>query len=121
VVVFDRYVHDMIADPRRYRYRGPAWLLHLTAACVPQPQVCIFLDAPADVLQARKQEVTPEETARQRAAYLDVAQRLGRHACVVDATRPPSAVALACANAIRTTCRDRADAVSPPVTEQSPP
>ena len=24
-VIFDRYFHDVLVDPRRYRYGGPSW------------------------------------------------------------------------------------------------
>ena len=34
------------------------------------------IDAPADVIQARKQETTPEETARQVEAYRAMAAKL---------------------------------------------
>ena len=37
---------------------------------IPQPKLWVLLDAPAQVLQARKQEVPLEETTRQRQAYL---------------------------------------------------
>jgi thymidylate kinase len=36
---------------------------------MPQPRLWVLLDAPAEVLQTRKQEVSMEETARQRDAY----------------------------------------------------
>jgi thymidylate kinase len=47
----------------------------------------ILLDAPPDVLWARKREVPLEEVARQRAAYLEVAREL-RSAVVVNAAQP---------------------------------
>ncbi len=69
-VVFDRYYHDLLVDSRRYRYGGPMWWARLLGKLIPQPDLWILLDAPAEVLQARKQEVSFEETARQREAYL---------------------------------------------------
>ena len=56
------------------------------AKLVPQPDLWMLLDAPAEVLQARKQEVPFEETARQREAYLALARDL--NAVVVDASQP---------------------------------
>jgi thymidylate kinase len=45
------------------------------------------LSAPTEVLQSRKQEVAPEETARQREAYLAfIATR--RNSAIVDASEP---------------------------------
>lgn len=73
LVVFDRYYHDLLADPRRYRHpdhpltmRVVRWL----GSRVPQPDLVFVLDAPVAALQARKREVTAAECARQRQAYL---------------------------------------------------
>jgi len=87
LVLYDRHFADILVDPRRYRYNGPFWLLRVVWRLIPKPDLIILLDAPAEVLQARKQEVPFEETARQRKAYLSLVQSLpnGR---VVDATQP---------------------------------
>jgi thymidylate kinase len=53
---------------------------------MPQPKLWILLNAPAEVLQARKQEVTPQETARQCEAYLAFVRKLHRHV-IVDASQ----------------------------------
>ena len=45
------------------------------------------LDAPAEVIQARKQEVPFAETARQRDAYLTLVRSLG-YGYAIDASRP---------------------------------
>jgi thymidylate kinase len=87
LVIFDRYYHDLLVDPRRYRYGGPRWFSRLAGRLVPRPDVFVFLDAPPEVLQARKQEVPFEETGRQRAAYLELARTL-RNSHVIDASRP---------------------------------
>ena len=87
LVLFDRYYHDLLVDPTRHRYGGPMWLAKSLGRVFPQPHLVILLDAPAEVLHARKQEVSLEETARQREGYLELVQELpnGR---VVDASRP---------------------------------
>jgi thymidylate kinase len=87
VVLFDRHFLDILVDPRRYRHNAPDWLTHLATRLVPQPNLFIFLDAPVDCLQARKQEVSPSECARQRNAYLELAASLPA-AHVVDVNRP---------------------------------
>ena len=69
LVLHDRHLVDALVDPRRYRYRGPAWLLRLIWRLVPKPDMVILLDAPAELVQARKQEVPPEETRRQLNVY----------------------------------------------------
>ena len=50
-----------------------------------------LLDAPAEVLQSRKQEVPIEETERQREAFLTLVNSL-REGHVVDASRPAEEV-----------------------------
>ncbi|MFB3917500.1 MAG: hypothetical protein ACE14M_12270 [Terriglobales bacterium] len=87
LIVFDRYFHDLLVDPRRYRYGAPTYLARLVGHVIPKPDVWIFLDAPAEVLQQRKPEVSHEESVRQRDAYLDMAGGL-RNAFVIDATQP---------------------------------
>jgi thymidylate kinase len=89
--VFDRGYADILVDPRRYRYGGPLWLAKLVGFCLPAPDTTIVLDASSEVLRSRKQEVAPEECARQRQAYLDLAKHLpSSH--VVDASQPIEAV-----------------------------
>jgi len=50
-----------------------------------EPDFWVLLDAPAEILQSRKQEVPAEESERQRHAYLDLAAHL-HDAVVVDAS-----------------------------------
>jgi thymidylate kinase len=86
LVVFDRYYHDLLVDPLRYRYGGPMWLARWVGKLIPKPDIWILLDAPPEVLQARKQEVLFEETTRQRKEYLKLIKGL-KSAFVVDAAR----------------------------------
>jgi len=70
LVVFDRYFQDVLVDPKRYRYGGPAWLPRLLARFVPpRDQLLLVLDAPEGVILSRKNEVTPQEVCRQRQDY----------------------------------------------------
>jgi thymidylate kinase len=86
LLICDRYYHDLLVDPKRYRYGGPAWAAELVGKLMPQPILWILLDAPAEVLQARKQEVTLEESARQRQVYLDFVRKQRQH-LIVDASQ----------------------------------
>ena len=61
---------DILVDPVRYRLPASVrtaarWLV----ALAPQPDFCILLDAPSEILQRRKGEVSPAESHRQRLAY----------------------------------------------------
>jgi len=86
LVILDRYYQDLLVHPDGYRYGGPLWLARLVGRLVPPPHLFILLDAPPEVIQARKQELPFEETARQREAYLEVVAGLP-NAHVVDASQ----------------------------------
>ena len=86
LVVFDRYFQDLLADPRRYRYSGSLKLAALLGRWLPQPDLVFILDAPTAVLQSRKQEVTPEESNRQRMAYRSLVAEF-QQATVIDTSQ----------------------------------
>ena len=88
LVVFDRYFLDGLIDPRRYRLPPSCgWLVALVESLLPKPDLYVVLDAPATVLQERKQEVTPIEAARQCREYRRLAEVLA-NAVLVDAAQP---------------------------------
>lgn len=87
LILFDRYIYDLLVDNKRVRYGGPGWLLGLVARLVPRPELIILLDAPAEILWSRKQEVPFDEVVRQRTAYLELARRLPS-TVVVNAAQP---------------------------------
>ena len=87
LLLYDRYYHDLLVDPLRYRYGGPTWAAILIGKLMPKPDLWVLLDAPANVLQARKSEVSLKETARQRDAYLAFA-RSQKSFAIVDASQP---------------------------------
>ena len=68
-VQFDRYFHDVLVDSLRYRYGGPAWYAAFLCRLLPEPDLVILLDADADLIFARKSELSRAEIQRQRAAY----------------------------------------------------
>ncbi|HSI13957.1 MAG TPA: hypothetical protein VK961_18060 [Chthoniobacter sp.] len=90
--LFDRCFFDLLVDPRRYRYGGPMNLARWFAGLMPQPRLVILLDAPAEVLQARKREVTLEETQRQVVSYRELVRTLPGGS-VVNCARPVPVVA----------------------------
>ncbi len=113
LLIFDRYYHDLIVDPKRFRYGGPEWMSRKVLRWIPKPHLCILLDANPEVLQARKQEVSFAETARQRDAYRALVQeppqnisgsRQTNHCAnvIIDAALPLSAVAQEASTRIRT-------------------
>ncbi len=77
LVVFDRYFPDILVDPHRYRVPTSAlWLARRLLPLIPQPDLCILLDVPAEVVQQRKREVSLSESQRQRVAYLALFEAL---------------------------------------------
>ena len=92
LVLFDRFIHDLLVDPRRYRMGRARWWMRALLKLAPRPGLVVIITAPPEVIQARKQEVPPEETARQVAAYRQAA-RLFPRAVEVDNTGAPEITA----------------------------
>jgi thymidylate kinase len=86
-VLFDRYYCDLSVDHQRYRYGGPTWLVTLVGKLIPSPNIVILLQAPVEVIRARKQEVPDAEIARQIALYKRALRRMP-NGYVVDSSRP---------------------------------
>jgi thymidylate kinase len=87
LLICDRYYHDLLVDPIRYRYGGPMSIARLIGTLMPRPRLWVLLDAPTEILRARKQEVQAEESARQRQAYLSLVRKQ-RNYVIVDASQP---------------------------------
>ena len=92
-VIFDRYFHDVLIDPKRYRYAGPMWLPHLLSRCIP-PRRAIFvvLDADEELILSRKQELPLHELKRQRLAYKAFAARVPQ-AMIIRTDKPIGEIA----------------------------
>ncbi len=87
-VIFDRYFHDLLIDPRRYRYAGPRWLPQLLSRFIPpRKAIFIILDAEEEVILSRKQELPLHELKRQRTAYRTFGSRTPG-AMIISADRP---------------------------------
>jgi thymidylate kinase len=90
IVIFDRhffpdYFADDIAAPNRSLGRR----LHgfLLDRVYPKPDVLLYLDAPPELLHARKGEGTLESLEQRRQDYLGLA-RYVRHFVIIDASQP---------------------------------
>jgi hypothetical protein len=64
-VIVDRFIFNYWLDPISLRYNGPVWLLALAARIMPKPDLVFSLEADADTLLSRKQELTRDEIVRQ--------------------------------------------------------
>lgn len=95
IVLFDRhfytdyYAHDIAGNSHPNRWRRLHG--HFLNRFYPKPDLLILLDAPADVLHARKGEGTIELLERRRAEYWQLQEQVP-HFSVVDATQPQEAV-----------------------------
>ena len=92
LVLIDRFYYDFFVDQRRYRLRVPRIIVRCGYALLPKPDLVFLLDASPEILQLRKQEVAPAETARQRAAYGELVKNF-KNGVIVDASQPPEKVA----------------------------
>lgn len=92
IVLYDRhFLFDFVRDgfdsdkaALPYAEKIHRWCLH---RFYPQPDLVIFLDAPAEVLFARKGEATLEFLNARRSAFLEQGKRT-RHFFQIDATQP---------------------------------
>jgi phosphotransferase family enzyme len=91
LIVLERGWWDIAVDPKRYRIAAPRALVRLLAWFLPHPDVVLVLEAPPDVLTARKAEIEPEELVRQTGAWRSSLPRRTRRV-YVDATRSPAEV-----------------------------
>jgi thymidylate kinase len=90
-VIFDRYAYDALLKPTRPLSRAKRARRWLLAHALPAPDRTVILDAPGELLYARKGEHDVDALNAQRREYLRVARRIPR-SIVVDATRDPNVV-----------------------------
>lgn len=67
--VYDRYVYDLLVDPRRSRIALPYSVRRIFARATYRPDLMFILRASPEVIYARKQELTPDEIRRQNAEF----------------------------------------------------
>ena len=94
IVVFDRhFIADYHAADVKAEHRTWSRRLHgaLLTRTYPAPDLVVFLDAPAEVLYARKGEGTIQSLTRRREDYLRLGEELDDFV-VVSATQPLPAV-----------------------------
>ncbi len=103
-VIFDRYYHDLLVDPRRFRYSGSIRLVRFLSRFVPSPDLFLILDLSEHAILKRKQELPLRELCRQRRAYRRLGHSL-RTAFLLDAAQSPIDVAKAAA----AICRSHSD------------
>ncbi len=86
LVVYDRYFHDLLVDPIRYRFGAPIFLAKFIINLIPQPDLIILLNVSAETAQSRKQEVSFDESARQAVAYNELVGSM-KNGVIIDANQ----------------------------------
>lgn len=90
VVVGDRWAYGYLLQPSSLGFHGPKGLARLVVSAMPRPDVVVVLQAPVDVIMARKQELGAEQIRAEmaRAAALSEHRRI-----TIDATQSPGEIA----------------------------
>jgi len=91
LVVYDRFGYDALLRLPRNRWIGARIRRWLLSHAIPSPDLVLLLDAPAELLHARKQDHDLATLESQRRAYLDLAARMG-NVSVVPADRSADSV-----------------------------
>lgn len=65
MVVGDRWGYGYVVQPGPLRFYGPPWLGRLAVRLLPRPDLVVNLAAPADVIVARKDELTEAQAAEE--------------------------------------------------------
>jgi len=75
LIIFDRYAHDLMIDPIRYKYNLPNRVTKFILNLFPNPTHWIVLSAPIKVLEKRKKELPTRELKKQIRSYLNFAKQ----------------------------------------------
>jgi thymidylate kinase len=69
IYIFDRYAHDIIIDPLRYKHNLSKNLTKLILSFFPKPDLWIFLKPTQKTINSRKHELSEAESRRQMKEY----------------------------------------------------
>ena len=75
LIIFDRYAHDLMIDPIRYKFNLPINIAKYILDLFPNPNLWIVVNAPIKVLEKRKKELPTKELKRQIRTYLNFAKQ----------------------------------------------
>ena len=69
IYIFDRYAHDILIDPLRYKHSLSNNLTKFILNFFPKPDLWIFLNLPLKTIESRKCELSTNELKRQIKDY----------------------------------------------------
>ena len=74
LIIFDRYVHDLLVDPLRYKSKLSKNILKKILHFFPEPHLWIILKTRSKIIINRKNELSLYEITRQTNEYLKIAK-----------------------------------------------
>ena len=69
IYFFDRYAHDILIDPLRYKHNSSQILTKFILSFFPKPDLWIFLNSSLKTIKSRKMELSDSELKRQITDY----------------------------------------------------
>ena len=69
LILFDRYVHDILIDNVRYNFNLSKNFMSKILELFPKPDLWVYLNAPKHILNKRKQELSKDELCKQIKKY----------------------------------------------------
>ena len=73
LMVFDRYYHDILVDPLRFRLQKIKFFESLIKTLLPTPDIIVIISANESIIFKRKQDLTLDEIKRQLSEYAKIA------------------------------------------------
>jgi thymidylate kinase len=69
IYIFDRYAHDILIDPLRYKHSLSQKITEYFLNYFPSPNLWIFLNPSIKTIKSRKRELSDDELKRQTSEY----------------------------------------------------
>ena len=91
IILFDRYFHEFLVDPKRSRIKLPMWIRKVFYIFVPKPRLVFILNAPPQVILKRKQELNLRQLKNLIKSYESVGYSL-KNVIFIDASKPADVV-----------------------------
>ena len=70
IYIFDRYAHDILIDPHRYKHNLSENITKIVLSFFPKPDLWIFLKPSLKTIKLRKSELPDNELRRQTKKYI---------------------------------------------------
>ena len=87
LIIFDRYAHDLMIDPVRYKFNLPSNISNYILGLFPEPTLWIILNAPIKLIEKRKKELSTAELKKQIKSYLSFAKSK-KNSIIVNTNKP---------------------------------